>query len=196
MLLFFDTETTGIPKRRKAPVSDLANWPRVVQLAWALHEGPGLPVAAAEYLVRPEGFRIPAEATRVHGITTARAMADGRPVAEALTAFLADLDRARTLVAHNLDFDRPIVAAEILRLGHPLPTVRARFLAKPAVCTMKASIDLCAIPGRYGRFKLPTLAELHRQLFGEDHPGAHGALADVRACARCYWRLREMGVVG
>lgn len=196
MLLFFDTETTGIPKSRKAPVTDLANWPRVIQLAWALYDGPGEPVAAAEHLVRPEGFTIPADATRIHGITTADATARGQPAAEVLTAFLADLDRAQALVAHNLDFDRPILGAEFLRLGHPLPDVQARFLTKPAVCTMKASIHLCALPGRYGRFKLPGLAELHRKLFGEDFPGAHRALDDVRACARCYWRLREMGVVG
>ena len=34
--LFFDTETTGLPKNWKAPVTDTENWPRIVQIAWIL----------------------------------------------------------------------------------------------------------------------------------------------------------------
>jgi len=30
MYLFFDTETTGLPRNWKAPVTDLDNWPRMV----------------------------------------------------------------------------------------------------------------------------------------------------------------------
>ncbi len=33
MYLFFDTETTGLPRNWHAPASDLANWPRLIQLA-------------------------------------------------------------------------------------------------------------------------------------------------------------------
>jgi hypothetical protein len=36
MYLFFDTETTGLPKSWKAPVTDVNNWPRLVQLAFLL----------------------------------------------------------------------------------------------------------------------------------------------------------------
>jgi hypothetical protein len=41
MLLFFDTETTGLPKYWKAPVTDTENWPRMVQLAWLLYDSEG-----------------------------------------------------------------------------------------------------------------------------------------------------------
>jgi DNA polymerase III epsilon subunit-like protein len=50
------------------------------------------------------------------------------------------------------------------------------------------------LPGKYGRYKWPKLAELHQVLFGEPFAGAHGALADARACMRCYFRLTELGV--
>ena len=30
--LFFDTETTGLPANWQAPMSDLENWPRLVQI--------------------------------------------------------------------------------------------------------------------------------------------------------------------
>ena len=32
MYLIFDTETTGLPKNWKAPLTDFDNWPRMVQL--------------------------------------------------------------------------------------------------------------------------------------------------------------------
>jgi len=36
MYLFFDAETTGIPRNYKVPASDHRNWPRLVQIAWLL----------------------------------------------------------------------------------------------------------------------------------------------------------------
>ncbi|PJB57251.1 MAG: 3'-5' exonuclease, partial [Bacteroidetes bacterium CG_4_9_14_3_um_filter_41_19] len=36
MFLIFDTETTGLPQRYDAPLTDFDNWPRMIQLAWQL----------------------------------------------------------------------------------------------------------------------------------------------------------------
>ena len=41
MYLIFDTETTGLPKKWNAPITDSDNWPRSVQLAWQLHDSKG-----------------------------------------------------------------------------------------------------------------------------------------------------------
>ena len=38
MYLIFDTETTGLPRDFKAPITDTDNWPRCVQIAWQLHD--------------------------------------------------------------------------------------------------------------------------------------------------------------
>jgi DNA polymerase-3 subunit alpha len=38
MFLIYDTETTGLPKNYNAPLTDSDNWPRLVQLAWQLHD--------------------------------------------------------------------------------------------------------------------------------------------------------------
>ena len=70
MYLFFDTETTGLPKRWNAPVTDLENWPRLVQLAWIMYDDRGNMLESRDVIVKPEGFTIPPEASRVHGITT------------------------------------------------------------------------------------------------------------------------------
>ena len=59
MYLFFDTETTGIPRNYKASVSDLKNWPRLVQIAWLLSEEDGNEVSSAEYIVKSKGVWFP-----------------------------------------------------------------------------------------------------------------------------------------
>ncbi len=35
--VFFDTETTGLPLNWKAPVTELENWPRLIQLAYIVY---------------------------------------------------------------------------------------------------------------------------------------------------------------
>lgn len=189
MILFFDTETTGLPRNYKAPVTDLANWPRVVQIAWLLTDDAGAEITSAEHIVRPDGYEIPAESSRVHGITTERALREGAPLSEVLGATRAAIDKAAVMVAHNMAFDEKILGAEFLRAGQPNVVE-----AKKRLCTMQASTDFCALPGRYG-YKWPNLQELHARLFHESFDGAHQALVDVRACARCFFELRRLGVM-
>ena len=87
MYLFFDTETTGLPKRWNAPVTDLENWPRLVQLAWIMYDDRGNMLESRDVIVKPEGFTIPPEASRVHGITTLVAREKGEPLQEVMEQF-------------------------------------------------------------------------------------------------------------
>ena len=41
----------------------------------------------------------------------------------------------------------------------------------------------------------PKLSELHRILFGTGFEDAHNALADVEATAKCFWKLKELGII-
>ncbi len=189
MHLFFDTETSGIPRNYKAPASDLKNWPRLVQIAWLLVDDAGEEVECAEYIIKPEGFTIPPGAARVHGITTEMALRDGIDIKSILTAVMSSLGRASVLVAHNIQFDEKILGAELLRAGFPNPVE-----SKPRKCTMRSATDYCRLPGPYG-YKWPTLQELHLKLFNEPLEGAHRALVDVRACARCYFELKRLKVM-
>ena len=188
-LFFFDTETTGLPRDWKAPLRDLDNGPRMVQLAWLLCDEAGNELASANRIIRPEGFVIPADAARVHGITTERALAEGIPLADALDEVLPPLQKAVCAVAHNVSFDEKILAAEFLRLGRPHPLLKVT-----TRCTMKEATDFCKIPGMYG-YKYPNLTELHRRLFKKSFDDAHDALADVRACKAAYFELRSLGVM-
>lgn len=56
MLLSFYTETSGLSRSHHAPVRDLANWPRIVQIAWHLTDQQGNTQQAVEAIIRPEGF--------------------------------------------------------------------------------------------------------------------------------------------
>ena len=189
MYLFFDTETTGIPRNYRAPASDLRNWPRLVQIAWLLADERKNEVASAEYIVKPDGFTIPGDAARIHGITTELALRHGVDLKTVLEAITPDIRRASVLIAHNIQFDEKILGAEFLRAGRPnLVESRERR------CTMQEATNHCRLPGPYG-YKWPTLGELHLKLFGEPPEGAHHALVDVRACARCYFELKRLKVM-
>jgi DNA polymerase III epsilon subunit-like protein len=187
--LFFDTETTGLPRSWNAPVTALDNWPRLVQLAYMAFDREGVSISSVDCLVKPQGFTIPAESARIHGITTERALKEGRELGVVLKEFKALLDQAQYLVAHNMSFDEKIVGAEFLRNGLPEIPV-----SKQKICTMHGSTEYCAIPGPRG-YKWPKLIELHSKLFQEDFGGAHNAAADMAATAKCFWELKKRGII-
>ena len=111
MYLFFDTETTGLPRNWKAPVTDLDNWPRMIQVAWILSDDRGNRIESADFIIRPENFVIPLEASRVHGITTEQANNEGEVLDKVLNLFNEMVEKAGFIVAHNMSFDEKIVGA-------------------------------------------------------------------------------------
>ena len=191
MFLVFDCETTGLPGVRFFSPEVVDQWPRLVQLAWARYDDIGNAVERRDSLVRPEGFRIPADATRIHGITDDRARRDGRELAEVLDEFLeAAMAPGTRLVAHNFDYDHSVVAGEIVRTRRP-----QGFLEQTGICTMKSTTGLVQLPRPGGGcgYKWPTLEELHTWVFGFSYEGAHDAANDIEACARSFFKLRQTG---
>ena len=189
MYLIFDTETTGLPQNWKAPLTDFNNWPRCVQLAWQVHDVEGKLVEVKNYIIKPEGYDIPFNAEKIHGISTDRANKQGMPLVEVLAEFVKDVEKCKFVVGHNVSFDNSIVGCELLRKD--MPNLLADF---PAIDTKDDSTNFCAIPGRGGRFKWPKLTELHVKLFGEAFAEAHNASADVEATARCFLELIRNGI--
>ncbi|MDD5226718.1 MAG: 3'-5' exonuclease [Candidatus Omnitrophica bacterium] len=187
--LFFDTETTGLPKSWKAPVTDLGNWPHIVQIAWALFDENGTQIAFRDHIIKPEGFVIPANATAIHGISTERALNEGRSAAEILKEFSEAVRGAACLIAHNLDFDEKMTRVELFRQGMP-----DALQGIQKICTMKGSTGYCKIPGPYGD-KWPKLSELHIKLFEVDFEDQHNAASDVLCCAKCFFELRRRGII-
>jgi DNA polymerase-3 subunit alpha len=192
MFLIYDTETTGLPQSYKAPITDTDNWPRLVQLAWQLHDGEGNLVSRGNHIVKPEGFTIPFNSVKVHGITTERATEEGISLQEVMEVFQKDFDRATHVVGHNIEFDINILGSELVRLGAETEA----FMAKASIDTKNEGTDFCAIPGgKGGRFKWPTLTQLHEKLFGEGFGDAHDAAYDVDATSKCFFGLVKAGVI-
>lgn len=187
--LFFDTETTGVPRNYKAPSSDTRNWPRLVQLAWILADEEGNRIHEGNLIVKPEGFVIPTDATKIHGITTQKALAEGILLKDAISMFKADLDFANFVVGHNVDFDKKIVGAEMVRLGMSDELGR-----KKSYCTMLSTTNFCKMPGPYG-YKYPKLQELYKKLFGKEFDNAHDAMSDIEATEQCFWELRKRKLI-
>jgi DNA polymerase III epsilon subunit-like protein len=187
MFLFFDTETTGTPKNYKASPAELDNWPRVIQLAWALFDEKQRMISAQCDLIKPSGWVMPTEKFWVdNGFTHDNNAKNGILIRAALQQFLSAMDQAPYLIAHNIDFDTPIVQAEMIRASLRTENRPTR------ICTMKIGTNVCRIPNR-GGFKWPKLIELHTHLFNEGFEGAHDALADVKACARCFFKMLDLG---
>ena len=221
MYLIFDTETTGLPKSYKAPMTDTENWPRCIQIAWQLHDDMGQVLEHDNFMVQPDGFNIPFDSEKIHGISTELAEEQGISLVESLERFNVVLGKTKFLVGQNVTFDVNIMGAEFIRAGIK-PNFEAfefdsfnleeyNFITKqPAnrsmavddlkdedknklgildTCT-EVTASMCQIPGgRGGRFKLPTLTELHNYLFGVGFGEAHNATADVEATTRCFFEL-------
>ncbi|MBE9490735.1 MAG: DNA polymerase III subunit alpha [Bacteroidetes bacterium] len=186
MYLIFDTETTGLPKRWNAPITDTDNWPRCIQIAWQLHDQLGGLIEHQDYLVQPEGFNIPYDAEKIHGISTELAQEKGISLNEVLEKFNEALNKTKFIVGQNVKFDLNIMGCEFTR-----EDIANQLQELPVLDTCSEhTATLCKLPGgRYGKFKLPTLAELHHYLFNKPFNEAHNATADVEATTRCFFEL-------
>lgn len=192
MFLIFDTETTGLPNNYNAPVTDSNNWPRMVQIAWQIHDEKGNLIEVKNFIIKPEGYQIPYNAEKIHGISTERALKDGVDLSFALNEFNNALKTSKFVVGHNVEFDINIIGAEFHRA-----TIESKIVGFPKIDTKNEATDFCQLPGgRGGKFKWPNLTELHTKLFGESFAEAHNASADVEATTRCFLELIRIGIIG
>ena len=184
MYLVFDCETTGLYEKGQPP-------PRLVQLAWQLHDRKGNLLQSDAYIVQPEGFDIPFAAEKMHGISTERAQKEGRPLLEVLQHFDAPLERATCLVGHNLEYDLRILEDEYKVLKK-----HSRLRELPVRDTMQESCEYVALPGGKNKgYKYPKLTELYEKIFGHVFSSTHNAAYDVAATAACFFSLLQRDVL-
>lgn len=181
-VLVLDTETTGLVPRN-VPYTMTNAWRccRIVQMAWNIYSGTGELISANCFMIRPEGFVIPPEASRIHGIYQEEAERTGAPIQEVLEAFYQALQTADVLVAHNMAFDKPAILSELYRckMMEAIPVMERL----PTECTM--------LMGTLPKQKWPKLVELYEKCFHERPTLSHRADADVEQCARIYFYLKK-----
>lgn len=193
--LVVDVETTGLPKSRYAPIEDSKNWPYILQIAWILLDEQFKEVSVQNYYIAFDGY-IPYEAQRIHNIDNDLLKQKGFPASDVFNHFLNDADRAEYIVAHNIDFDLPIIRAELARnyeFENNLGDMKT-------ICTMKAAKAFVNVYDRSGRLKNPKLTELygacyHGSPYGISFGKFHNAYDDVMITAHCLMYLVNEGII-
>lgn len=180
MILFFDFETNGLID------------PLPVELGAVLvHKT--VELAVVSLVIRPDGWVVSSGAEKVHGVSTEAALSCGVPLIVAMSALTNLWSLAELRVAHNLEFDDKVADRAFQLLGRGSTLKRP-----PGACTAELATPVLNLPptvkmlaAGFDKPKRPSLKECYQHFFGESVPGAHGALADARACARVYMKLTE-----
>ncbi len=197
-IVFFDTENTGLPDSYNLQPQDFKRIPRMVQLAYQVHEFDhdlsSLRVAKINKIIKPEGYEIPVKASNIHGISTERAMLEGHYLYLVLSNFSRDCTGADLIVCHNVDFDMMILGGEYYRLDLAMDFMDIQSVKK--CCTMQESKEFVGIWNNYFKdYKFPKLSELHVKLFGKDFDNAHDANNDVQATIDCFFELLKRDII-
>jgi DNA polymerase-3 subunit alpha len=195
--LFFDTETTGLPKQRNRPATeDPNNWPEPVSISWIVSLNSKI-LRAKSYIVKPAGWQIPGESVQIHGISQEMAQAYGFELNHILGEFIRDLRTVDVVIAHNLEFDKNVITAASIRLKND------HALLWPALefCTMENSRIICKLPllspNAMFKFKSPKLSELYKYVFNQEPQKLllHSSLGDVMILYTIFftqWSLEQV----
>lgn len=189
-ILFFDTETTGLPEKGKTYETDFLTFPRIVQIAWELNG------VCRDFIIRPDGYEIPESSTKIHGITTEKALAEGYPISAVIMEFIIDCYCAKKIVAHNIYFDTSIIKSEVLRYQYANFTKLAwdALDKDKRVDTMRSSMKFVGAKQPNGGAKFPSLVELYQKLFNDTFT-AHNAKDDVKALRLCFEELVKQNII-
>jgi DNA polymerase III epsilon subunit-like protein len=187
MYLFFDTETTGLPDDFNS-LSSYSNV-RLVQVAYIVYNNYGGKIYERNYIIKPEGFEIPENSTKIHKISNSLALIAGKSLNKVLIDLNDKINRCSFIVGHNLNFDYNVLLSELNRAN-----ITTKIHSRIKICTMKSTTDYCAITTSKG-YKWPSLAELYKKIFHEDMKEAHNAGKDIEATAKCFWYLKKRDLV-
>lgn len=188
MELIIDTETTGLTRLSFANNFNYSQWPRLVQLAWLLCQN-GTIIEQGHALIRPQGFEIPLTATQIHAVTQKQALEHGKDLRQQLKELNAVMQRASTLVAHNLNFDLGILESESIRMQYRLNIPEKR------LCTVHLGRQYMQKTKGCKQGGYPKLSQLYETLFGFSYGPMHQAHSDAFACLHVFNQLKNLGFV-
>lgn len=207
MFLILDTETTGkLPKG--ATFRDTHLTPRIIQISWRVVDIEFKVISDHTYLIKPDGWEVPSvEMFMIQGMSAEKAQKEakfwidngftqkqneeeGLPIEEVFKILIKDMDLCNFFVAHNINFDYPVLASEMYRY-------KVKATRKPLkICTMLSTVGYVKKPAKFGGgYKWPTLTELHQMLFGKGFDDAHDASSDVSATLACFERCVRLTVI-
>lgn len=183
-LVGFDLETTGTEplEARIVTAAVIAVRDGAVEERW-------------DWLADP-GIRIPEQASAIHGVTSERATAEGRPAREVTdeiaTALAGFWTRGVPVVAYNASFDLTLLAAELAR--HGLPSLNDRVGGGPIGPVIDPyTIDRAVDKYRRGKRNLEAVCTEYGVVLDSAHDAGADALAAVRVATAIAGRHRQVG---
>jgi len=190
-VLVFDTETTGMVRFQLPP--DHAEQPDLIQLGALLVDSGDWSVHArvSTLVTLRAGAQIEPAAHEAHGISEEDCARWGIAPVVACSLFNQFCMQADLIVAHNLSFDESVMKTALFRIGNKPNRIDGR----RTLCTKEATTEVLKLPGKYGSYKWPTLAEAYRHYTGNEIEGAHDALVDTEACLAVFRGLVQTGEV-
>lgn len=195
LILFYDSETQNLPLFDQP--SEDPRQPHIVQLAACLVSAETRKtIQSMDVIIRPDGWAIPDEVTKIHGIATGYAEQVGVSESLAVGMLMELWDKAAYRVGHNETFDARILRIALMRFDSP--EMADTWKAGKADCTAKLATPHCKLPptdkmraaGRH-HHKTATLSEAYRHFFGKELQDAHSAMADVQACMAVYFAVKD-----
>lgn len=194
--LFYDTETTGLPLFSEP--SEDPRQPHIVQLAALLVDlDTRKTLASLDLTIAPLGWEIPAEAVKIHSVTTGYAKAVGVPEPLALQLFLELWSRADVRIGHNESFDARIVRIGLHRYAH-LTERAPLWKSGRSECTQQIATPIMKLPptakmlaANFNRPKSANLREAYLHFTGQELVDAHSAIADAKACLQVYLAIKS-----
>ncbi|RAK01642.1 3'-5' exonuclease [Aliidiomarina maris] len=188
-VLGFDSETTGLPVWGKPSGGD--DQPHLVEIAGKLVDAETKEVLGqVNLIIKPNGWVIPDDVIKVHGITNEIAHEQGHDEKQALLDFLDLWKQADLRVAHNQSFDDRIIRIAIKRYLNEEIADEWKNGAK--ACTGLLAKPIMQMPpkSRWG-YKMPKLSEAYKHFMGKELEGAHRAMTDVDACLAVYFAITD-----
>lgn len=185
-IFVFDTETTWFIDKKNFDNLDLQ--PKIVQLAWIIwdiKDWEFIKEKEIDILINPK-IPIPFWASQVHHIYDVDVK--NKPcIEEKIDEIMSYINESDVIVWHNIEYDEEMIKLELKRLQKEY-----KYRPKQVICTMKKTVDFCALKWKWERFKYPKLWELHKKLFWEYFIWAHDAMVDVEATLRCFVELLSL----
>jgi len=196
----------------------LSSWPSIIQLSYIIYdtEFPEKTKIYNKYIDIPDDIVISDSSYEIHHIDREkinREPAEKKAlIADAVAEFVNDImdPDIKMVVGHNVQFDRKMVIAELLRVkesSNPKTEKHLQFLMdnRNFICTMEATASICNIQMAvhykdkktgedkvFYKVKSPKLIESYQYYFGYEPSGEslHDALTDVIVCLRVFIKYK------
>lgn len=184
LVMIFDTETNGLSPKTS----------RILSLAYIIYDKKRGEILKEynRYVQIDVSVIISAEITKINQITKEICASEGIDIKEILHSFCSDYKRVNTLVAHNINFDKNMILAEIER--NAMEDVQP-IIFNNVYNRENNIIEICTMVSGRSEMPLgknPRLGELYTLLTELVPENWHNALADTRMCLRCYQEMNNL----